>query len=196
REGGKEVLGEQRGTELNRVVRVVAKPGYAVGAITTKSGLGLDGFSVTFMKVRENPSTPRPVLTVIAPTAYPGLATTFAGRDTSVPNRLPAVSLSPVRKTGCTAITVSLGPNLPSPTSTPTRYPLPGALSATSLSNPPPTVRRVAGRYRERATYHELNGHSHWMIGEPGWEGVAARTLAWLDETLAQGYGPAQAAAD
>ncbi|MBN9531861.1 MAG: alpha/beta hydrolase [Alphaproteobacteria bacterium] len=62
--------------------------------------------------------------------------------------------------------------------------------------NPPPTVRRVAGRYRERATYHELNGHSHWMIGEPGWEGVAARALAWLDETLAQGYGPAQAAAD
>ncbi|MBN9121576.1 MAG: hypothetical protein J0I06_20915 [Planctomycetes bacterium] len=53
REGGKEVLGEQRGTELNRVVRVVAKPGYAVGAITTKSGLGLDGFSVTFMKVAE-----------------------------------------------------------------------------------------------------------------------------------------------
>jgi hypothetical protein len=34
------------------------------------------------------------------------------------------------------------------------------------------------------------------MIGEPGWEGVAARALNWLDETVAQGHGPAQAAAD
>jgi hypothetical protein len=32
-------------------VRVEAKPGYAVGAITVKAGAGIDGFSVTFMKI-------------------------------------------------------------------------------------------------------------------------------------------------
>jgi S1-C subfamily serine protease len=51
RTGEKESLGEQYGTEINRVVKVVAKPGYAVGAISLKTGLGVDGLSVTFMKV-------------------------------------------------------------------------------------------------------------------------------------------------
>jgi hypothetical protein len=32
-------------------VKVVAKPGYAVGAITCKTGLGIDGLSVIFMKI-------------------------------------------------------------------------------------------------------------------------------------------------
>jgi pimeloyl-ACP methyl ester carboxylesterase len=41
--------------------------------------------------------------------------------------------------------------------------------------NPPATVRRVATRYGGRARYEELAGHSHWLIGEPGWEKVAAR---------------------
>jgi hypothetical protein len=31
--------------------RVQAKKGYAVGAVTVKAGLGIDGFSVTFMKI-------------------------------------------------------------------------------------------------------------------------------------------------
>lgn len=51
RVGDNESLGTQRGTILSRVVRVVAKPGYAVGAITAKAGLTVDGMSVTFMKV-------------------------------------------------------------------------------------------------------------------------------------------------
>ncbi|HEX3148383.1 MAG TPA: serine protease [Gemmataceae bacterium] len=51
RKDSTETLGVQRGTILNRIVKVVAKPGYAVGAITTKTGLGLDGLSITFMKV-------------------------------------------------------------------------------------------------------------------------------------------------
>jgi S1-C subfamily serine protease len=53
RVGEKEVLGEQYGTELGRVVKVVAKPGYAVAAITLKTGLGIDGLSVTFRKVTD-----------------------------------------------------------------------------------------------------------------------------------------------
>jgi non-heme chloroperoxidase len=52
--------------------------------------------------------------------------------------------------------------------------------------NPPATVRRVATRYGGRARYEELAGHSHWLIGEPDWEKVAARALAWLGEMLPQ----------
>lgn len=48
--------------------------------------------------------------------------------------------------------------------------------------NPPGTVRRVAQRYRGRATYNELEGHSHWLIGEPGWEHIAGLALDWLEE--------------
>jgi pimeloyl-ACP methyl ester carboxylesterase len=48
--------------------------------------------------------------------------------------------------------------------------------------NPPQTVRRVAARYRDRALFEESSGHSHWLIGEPGWERVAQRSLAWLGE--------------
>src|SRR5207245_11211787 len=51
RVGDKETLGTQRGTNLSRVVKVVAKPGYAVGAVTAKAGLTVDGMSVTFMKI-------------------------------------------------------------------------------------------------------------------------------------------------
>jgi non-heme chloroperoxidase len=40
--------------------------------------------------------------------------------------------------------------------------------------------------WRTRAIYEELRGHSHWLIGEPGWEKIAARTLEWLDEVLAE----------
>lgn len=47
--------------------------------------------------------------------------------------------------------------------------------------NPPPTIRRIAQRYRGHADYEELDGHSHWMLGEPGWEKIAARALHWLE---------------
>jgi non-heme chloroperoxidase len=50
--------------------------------------------------------------------------------------------------------------------------------------NPPATVRRIAQRYEGRVIYEELASHSHWLIGEPGWEKTAARTLDWLDEVL------------
>ncbi len=50
--------------------------------------------------------------------------------------------------------------------------------------NPPATVRRVASRYGGRARYEELAGHSHWLIGEPGWEKVAARAAEWLGEVV------------
>lgn len=48
--------------------------------------------------------------------------------------------------------------------------------------NPPSTVERVAGLYRELATYEKVPGMSHWLVGEPGWEKVADRAIAWLAE--------------
>jgi len=53
--------------------------------------------------------------------------------------------------------------------------------------NPPSTVRRIAERYRGRVVHEEVPGHSHWLVGEPGWEKIAARTLVWLDELLGAG---------
>jgi pimeloyl-ACP methyl ester carboxylesterase len=48
--------------------------------------------------------------------------------------------------------------------------------------HPPGTVERVAARYGGRATYEKIPGMSHWLMGEPGWEKVAARALAWLED--------------
>ena len=58
RDGSREELGKQVGTQLDRVVKVVAKPGYAVGAVKIKAGLGLDGLTVTFMKVKDGKLDP------------------------------------------------------------------------------------------------------------------------------------------
>ena len=49
--------------------------------------------------------------------------------------------------------------------------------------NPPATVRHVAHRYSGRVAYEELPGMSHWLVGEPGWDAVAARALEWLAVT-------------
>jgi hypothetical protein len=48
---GEESLGQIHGKQTDRGVRVVAKPGYAVGALDVKAGLGLDSITVTFMKI-------------------------------------------------------------------------------------------------------------------------------------------------
>jgi pimeloyl-ACP methyl ester carboxylesterase len=48
--------------------------------------------------------------------------------------------------------------------------------------NPPKTVASIAKRYRERGTYLERKGMSHWLVGEPGWEDVAATARDWLRE--------------
>jgi pimeloyl-ACP methyl ester carboxylesterase len=50
--------------------------------------------------------------------------------------------------------------------------------------NPPSTVSRIAARYHGRGRFEEIKGHSHWLIGEPGWEKLAARSMAWLETVL------------
>lgn len=47
--------------------------------------------------------------------------------------------------------------------------------------NPPGTVRSIARRYRALGTFEEIPGHSHWLIGEPGWEHVAERVLEFFE---------------
>jgi len=59
RVGSKEVLGEQHGTQLNNLVTLKAKAGYAVGGIAVRHGLGFDGMSLTFMKILDGKLDPK-----------------------------------------------------------------------------------------------------------------------------------------
>ncbi len=43
---------------------------------------------------------------------------------------------------------------------------------------PASVVRQVARKYK--ATYKELPGHAHWVLGEPGWQDVAGFVHGWL----------------
>jgi S1-C subfamily serine protease len=52
RVNGKEEFGKQFGNDLTGSVTLKAKDGYAIGAITGKSGWWCNGFSLTFMKVK------------------------------------------------------------------------------------------------------------------------------------------------
>lgn len=51
----------------------------------------------------------------------------------------------------------------------------------TDRISPTGTVRRTAALYEDRASYEIVPGMSHWLVGEPGWERVCNRALAWLD---------------
>jgi non-heme chloroperoxidase len=46
--------------------------------------------------------------------------------------------------------------------------------------HPPGTVERTAALY-DKALFETLPGMSHWLIGEPGWDRVCDRALAWLE---------------
>lgn len=51
--GGEYRIGSRAGKEIEPSVTVLARPGYAVGAINTRAGLLLDGFQLVFMKVKD-----------------------------------------------------------------------------------------------------------------------------------------------
>jgi S1-C subfamily serine protease len=53
------LFGDQQGTQLDDVVTLMAKDGYAVGAVSVMHGLGFDGISVTFMKVKDGKLDPK-----------------------------------------------------------------------------------------------------------------------------------------
>ena len=47
--------------------------------------------------------------------------------------------------------------------------------------SPPGTVQRAAALHKDRALFEIMPGMSHWLLGEPGWEAVCDRALAWLE---------------
>ena len=51
-------------------------------------------------------------------------------------------------------------------------------------ATPTPVVRRVAHKYRLVSTYKEFDHHSHWVIGEPGWQEIANYVSDWLNQVL------------
>jgi pimeloyl-ACP methyl ester carboxylesterase len=57
------------------------------------------------------------------------------------------------------------------------------AVGDRDLIHPPATVRQTAARLN--ADVRVFAGMSHWLIGEPGWETVAAACLDWLSVKLA-----------
>jgi pimeloyl-ACP methyl ester carboxylesterase len=70
-------------------------------------------------------------------------------------------------------MTTSVGPGpLPAPTLV--------VAGGRDVVHPSATARRTAERIG--AAYREMPQMSHWLIGEPGWEDVAALALGWLDE--------------
>ena len=49
---------------------------------------------------------------------------------------------------------------------------------------PVTVVRKIARKYKDISVYKEFANHGHWVIGEPGWEEIAAYTSDWLDKVL------------
>jgi pimeloyl-ACP methyl ester carboxylesterase len=51
-------------------------------------------------------------------------------------------------------------------------------------ATPAPVVRKVANKYRPVSTFKKFVDHSHWVIGEPGWQEIAHYISDWLNHVL------------
>ncbi len=49
-------------------------------------------------------------------------------------------------------------------------------------ATPISVTRKIVNKYHAISTYIELAGHSHWIIGEPGWQEVAEMITRWIKE--------------
>lgn len=47
---------------------------------------------------------------------------------------------------------------------------------------PASVVRKIAKKYERTADFKEFESHSHWLIGEDGWEDIAAFVLEWIEK--------------
>jgi pimeloyl-ACP methyl ester carboxylesterase len=47
-------------------------------------------------------------------------------------------------------------------------------------------TRKIAEKYRRVSTYKEFPDHSHWVIGEPGWQEIAEYIKEWLHQALSK----------
>jgi non-heme chloroperoxidase len=56
-------------------------------------------------------------------------------------------------------------------------------VSATEdLAIPPSTARVIASRYGSQATFHEAEGHGHYLMLEPGWQEIAEVCCRWMKD--------------
>ena len=51
---------------------------------------------------------------------------------------------------------------------------------------PASVVRKVGRKYAKGGTFHEFPDHAHWVLGEPGWEDVAAYCSNWIAQILGE----------
>ena len=48
------------------------------------------------------------------------------------------------------------------------------------LAIPPSTARVIASRYGSKAIFHEVEGHGHYLMLEPGWQEIARICCDWM----------------
>ena len=85
RVGGKLVDGERHGSLLGKETKVVARDGYAVGALKTRTGIMVDGFELVFMKIDGERLDPSRSYS----SAWLGNERTGVPRDVSSNGRIP-----------------------------------------------------------------------------------------------------------
>lgn len=49
---------------------------------------------------------------------------------------------------------------------------------------PVSVIRKIADKYKTVSTYKEFKTHSHWLIGEPGWQEIAEYVSNWLNQNV------------
>jgi non-heme chloroperoxidase len=47
-------------------------------------------------------------------------------------------------------------------------------------------TRKIAEKYKKVSTYKEFPDHSHWVVGEPGWQEIAEYIKEWLHQALSK----------
>ena len=47
-------------------------------------------------------------------------------------------------------------------------------------------TRKIAEKYKSVSTYKEFPDHSHWVVGEPGWQEIAEYIKEWLHQALSK----------
>jgi len=47
-------------------------------------------------------------------------------------------------------------------------------------------TRKIAEKYKRVSTYKEFPDHSHWVVGEPGWQQITEYIKEWLHQALSK----------
>lgn len=57
---------------------------------------------------------------------------------------------------------------------------------AQDKATPSSIVRKIADKYSSVSTYREYAEHSHWVVGEPGWQEIVEYVDEWLNQVLSK----------